>query len=155
MKDINLSLIAKLGWKLLVDHDSLWVSLFKTKYIKYGNLLTCPLRSGSFIWNGIKAIVPFLASGTCYIPHMFSQLSVWSSWIPTVSDFKPEARLSSLCSLYPLSISELINPSTCSWNLDILLFLFQPHSVSEILKIRLRSTNDSILWTPSFRHILH
>jgi len=79
MKDINLSLITKLRWKLLSDHDSLWVSLFKTKYIKYGNLLSCPLSSGSFIWNGIKAIVPLLASGACYIPYISSQLSVWSS----------------------------------------------------------------------------
>lgn len=43
IKDINLSLITKLGWKLLTDHDSLWVSLFNRKYIKYGNLLACPL----------------------------------------------------------------------------------------------------------------
>lgn len=115
MKDINLSLIVKLGWKLLVDHDSLWVSLFKAKYIKHGNLLTCPLRSGSFIWNGIKAIVPFLASGAYYIPHIFSQIPVWTSpWIPTIVDFKPEARLPSLCSLYPFSTSELINPYTSS-----------------------------------------
>jgi hypothetical protein len=150
MKDINLSLIAKLGWKLLVDHDSLWVSIFKAKYIKYGNLLTCPLSSGSFIWNSIKAIVPLLASGACYLPFMFSQLSVWTSpWIPTVLGFKPEARIPSLSSLYPLSIAELFNPSTSSWNLDILTFLFQPHSVLEIQKIRLRSINDSILWTPS------
>jgi len=125
MKDINLSLIAKLGWKLLVDHDSLWVSIFKAKYIKYGNLLTCPLRSGSFIRNGIKAIVPLLAFGACYLPSMLSQLSVWTSpWIPTVLGFKPEIRIPSLSSLYPLSIAELFNPSTSSRNLEFLTFLF-------------------------------
>jgi hypothetical protein len=62
MKDINLSLIAKLGWKLLTNHDSLWVSFFKAKYIKYENLLSCPLGFGSFLWNGIKAIVPCVLS---------------------------------------------------------------------------------------------
>jgi len=28
MKDVNLSMISKLGWKLLSNHNSLWVSLF-------------------------------------------------------------------------------------------------------------------------------
>jgi hypothetical protein len=110
MKDINLSLIAKLGWKLLTNHDSMWVSFFKAKYVKYENLLSCPLGSGSFIWIGIKAIVPFLASGACYMPHLLRQLSVWTShWIPTVLNFTPEARHSSLPALYPLSIANLIN----------------------------------------------
>jgi hypothetical protein len=63
MKDINVSLIAKLGWKLLSNHDALWISLFQKKYIKYGTLLSCPLSSGSFIWNGIKSMVLLLKSG--------------------------------------------------------------------------------------------
>jgi hypothetical protein len=150
MKDINLSLIAKLGWKLLTNHDSLWVSFFKAKYIKYGNILSCPLGSRSFIWNGIKAIVPFLASGACYMPHLLRQLSVWTSpWIPTVLNFTHEARHSSLPALYPLSIANLIHQSTSSWNLDILNLLFQPYVVAEILKICPRLAEDSILWTPS------
>jgi hypothetical protein len=150
MKDINLSLIAKFGWKLLSNHDSLWVSLFKSKYIKYGNLLSCPLGSSSFIWNGIKAIVPFLVSGACYMPHLFSQLSVWTSpWIPTILNFTPEPWHPSLPDLYPLSIADLINQSISSWNLDILKFLFHPHSVAEIQKICPRATGDAILWTPS------
>jgi hypothetical protein len=48
MKDINVSLIAKLGWKIISNHDALWIPLFKEKYIKYGTLLSCPLSSGSY-----------------------------------------------------------------------------------------------------------
>jgi hypothetical protein len=146
MKDINLSLITKLGWRLLLDHDSLWVSLFKTKYIKYGNLLSCPLSSGSFIWNGIKAIVPLLASGACYISHISSQLSIWSSpWIPTLSNFKPMPRVPTFPNLYLLSVADLICPSTSTWNISILPFLFHPVTILEIQKISIRNTNDSLL----------
>jgi hypothetical protein len=49
MKEVNLSLISKLGWKLLSNHDCLWVSLFKAKYFKYGNILSSPLSAGSWI----------------------------------------------------------------------------------------------------------
>jgi hypothetical protein len=31
MKEVNLSLISKLGWKMLSNHNSLWVSLFQQK----------------------------------------------------------------------------------------------------------------------------
>jgi hypothetical protein len=150
MKDINLSLITKLGWKLLTDHDSLWVSLFNRKYIKYGNLLSCPLLAGSFIWNGIKAIVPILTQGVCYIPHLSSQLLVWfSPWIPTILDFKPTARDPSFADRFPLSVADLICPSTGNWNLHLICKLFTPATVCEILKIGIRLINDSFLWTPS------
>jgi hypothetical protein len=150
MKDINLSLITKLGWKLLTDHDSLWVSLFNRKYIKYGNLLSCPLLAGSFIWNVIKAIVPILTQGACYIPHFSSQLSVWfSPWIPTILDFKPTARDPSFTDRFPLSVADLICPSTGYWNMHWICMLFTPATVLEILKIGIRLISDSIIWTPS------
>jgi len=150
MKDINLSLITKLGWKLLTDHDNLWVSLFNRKYIKYGNLLACPLSFGSFIGNGIKAILPILTLGACYIPHFSNQLSVWlSPWIPTLLNFKPIARYPSFIDRFPLSVADLICPSTRTWNMHLLPLLFTPATVLEILNIGIRNINDSLLWTPS------
>jgi len=49
MKDVNFPIIPKLGWKLLTNHNSTWVTFFQQKYIKYGNLLSSPLCSGSWI----------------------------------------------------------------------------------------------------------
>ena len=40
MKDVNLALIAKLGWKLLTKFDYVWVSPLIAKYIKYENFFT-------------------------------------------------------------------------------------------------------------------
>jgi hypothetical protein len=59
MKEVNLSLISKLGWKLFSNQDCLWVSLFKAKYFKYGNILSSPLSAGSWIWNGIHPLCLF------------------------------------------------------------------------------------------------
>jgi hypothetical protein len=64
IKDINVSLIAKLGLKILSNHDCLWVSLFQEKYVKYSSLISSPLGSGSYVWNEIKFIVPLLKSGS-------------------------------------------------------------------------------------------
>jgi hypothetical protein len=48
-----------------------------------------------------------------------------------------------------LAISDLIHPSTSTWNSTLLFFLFHPLTVSEILKIIIRPHEDSVLWTPS------
>jgi len=150
MKDVNFSLISKLGWKLLSYHDCLWVSLFRQKYIKYGNILSAPLSSGSWIWNGIRSTVSFLSSGVCFIPHFNSQLSIWySPWIPSLLNFLPEPCLSSFSSSYHLVIVDLIHSSSLTWRQNLLQFLFTPSTVSEIMRIRLQPLSDSILWTPS------
>jgi hypothetical protein len=150
MKDVNLSLISKLGWKLLTNHDSIWVPFFKDKYIKYGNLLSCPLSHGSWIWNGIKASVPLLTRGTCFVPHYNSSLPIWSSpWIPILDNFLPLPRLPNLPSSYPLHISDLIYYPSLTWRLNLLNFLFHSSTVTEILKVPIRLNNDTCLWTPS------
>jgi len=156
MKDINISLISKLGWNLLVDHDCLWVSLFKNKYFKYGNLLTSALPIGSFIWNGIKSIVPLLKSRACFIPHLFSSLAIWfSPWVPTLPGFRPVPRVESLQANFPLAILDLLSSATGTWNLPLLRFLFEPSSVSKILKIKIRSATEALLWSPSSTSVFY
>jgi hypothetical protein len=150
MKDINVSLIAKLGWKLLSNHDALWIALFKEKYIKYGTLLSCPLSSGSFIWNGFISVVPLLKLGICYSPHVSSPLDIWfSPWIPTLPNFQPTPRVSRLIMENPLGISDLINPITLNWNVSLLTFLFDYSTITEILKIKIRALSDALLWIGS------
>jgi hypothetical protein len=115
MMDVNLSLISKLGWKLLSNHNSLWVSLFQQKYIKYSNFLSSSLTSGSWIWNGIKATLPIISIGACFSPHNNSSLPIWSSpWIPTAQSFTPMPRLPSITSNHSLIISDLIHSLTMS-----------------------------------------
>lgn len=149
-KDVNISLISKLGWNLLTNHSSIWVSLFQQKYIKYGNLLSSPFSLGSWIWNGIVAIVPLLSRGACFLLCKNSSLPIWTSpWIPTLAQFVPVSRVSSLPFSHPLAISDLFHPFTSTWNTSLLIFLFHPHTASEILKIIINHQHDSVLWTPS------
>jgi hypothetical protein len=54
MHEFNLSLIAKLVWKLLSNADCLLVKQLQNKYIKYGNFISSPnSSSASWLWKGI------------------------------------------------------------------------------------------------------
>jgi hypothetical protein len=66
MHDFNLSLIAKLSWKLLTNANFLWVQQLQKKYIKYGNFISSPNpSSASWLWKGIQKIKPFISVGVC------------------------------------------------------------------------------------------
>jgi hypothetical protein len=57
MHTVNLSLITKLGWKLISKTDCLRGRQLQNKYVKYGDFLSSPvLSSASWLWKGIQKI---------------------------------------------------------------------------------------------------
>jgi len=40
MKEVNKNLVSKLGWKILTNHDSLWVAQVRAKYLRTGDFLS-------------------------------------------------------------------------------------------------------------------
>jgi hypothetical protein len=152
MKDVNLALISKVGWTLLMGLDSLWVSQLIGKYL-YSECFLSPssLSSTSWLWKGIIKSKPIISQGACHRIHSFSFRSVWnSSWIPTVLFFfSPNPLPLSRSSFLDLIVSDLITPNG-SWNLPLLVSLFTSSCVKEILKIPIsHNISTSFLWTPS------
>jgi hypothetical protein len=66
-----------------------------------------------------------------------------------VLNFTPTPRIPWLVDRHPLAVSDLIFPASLTWNLPLLQFLFDPPSVIEILRIKIRSLSDALLWTAS------
>ncbi|XP_059428504.1 uncharacterized protein LOC132162261 [Corylus avellana] len=152
MKDVNLALIAKLGWKIFSNFDSLWVRQLSAKYIKYGNFFSSPIApSASWLWKGIQKSKPLLLSGACLQVAKTSSLPMWTSaWIPIMKDFKPVPRFPCNRIQPSLCISDLLQQSSLQWNLSTISAIFDQATVAEILKIKI-SLNPipQYLWTPS------
>jgi hypothetical protein len=151
MKDVNLALISKLGWKLLNGSESLWASQLTGKYLKTGSFLSPSSHSAtSWLWKGIQKSKPILSLGVCHRIHKTTSLSVWnSSWIPTLPFFSPTPIHMSKTSFPDLKVSDLFNING-SWNLSLLISLFTSASVKEILKIPIcPHLVNPFLWTPS------
>jgi hypothetical protein len=156
MREVNLALISKLGWQLLNNSDSLWVSQLQGKYLNSTSFLSpSPLSSSSWLWKGILKSKSFISKGACFRIHSQSSLPIWSSpWIPTIASFSPTP--SPLLSHPPpqLLVSDLFTTGTTQsnphWNIPMLLSLFDSTSISEILKINATAqTQTKLIWTYS------
>ncbi|XP_059460221.1 uncharacterized protein LOC132189495 [Corylus avellana] len=156
MREVNLALISKLGWKLLSNADSMWVAQLRGKYLHSSTFLSpSPHSSSSWLWQGIIKSLPFISQGACHRIHSSSSLPIWSSsWIPTLPSFTPSPS-SFLVSPFPnLIVSDLflqnLNSPHLSWNFPLVYHLFDSSSVMEIAKISIYpATTEKFIWTPS------
>ena len=151
MKEVNLALISKLGWKLLSGSNSSWVLKLTGKYLQYESFLSPSSlsSSSSWLWKGILKTKPIISQGACHRIHSASTLSVCNpSWIPTVPFFSPSPLPLSKSSNPNLIVSYLISPNG-QWNHHLLVSLFTTPCVKELLKIPISHNNSSsFLWTP-------
>jgi hypothetical protein len=76
MRDVNLTLISKLGWKFHSKVDSLWAAQLQGKYLHNSSFLsTFPSSSSLWLWKARKGILkskPFISKGVCNKIHNFS-----------------------------------------------------------------------------------
>jgi hypothetical protein len=139
MKETNLALIAKLGWKIRSVMDCLWVWHFREKYIRYGNFFsTSAISNASMIWKGILQSKPLLQAHACLQVSTTSHLPIWTtSWIPSISSFKPSPKFPNNLHQPSLFISDLIAADTSHWIPSVVNFVFNDISAREILKMRI------------------
>jgi hypothetical protein len=145
MKDVNLALISKLGWKLLTGSESIWASQLTGKYVQAGSFLSPSSHSAiSWLWKGIQKSKPILSLGACHRIHRSTTLSVWnSSWIPILPFFSPNPLPMSKTSFPDLKVSDLFTFNG-SWNLSLFISLFTSTSVKEILRIPINQSSPSL-----------
>ena len=126
MHEFNLSLIVKLGWKLLSNTDCLWVKQLQNKYIKYGDFISSPIpSSASWLWKGIQKIKSFISAGACPRVSRISSSHIWSSnWVLSIPSFKPRPKFPFNINLLTLQIRDLIDPNLTSWKTSSIHALF-------------------------------
>jgi hypothetical protein len=80
MKEVNLALISKLRWKLVIGSKSPWVSQLIGKYLQTGSFLSPSSHSSSsWLWKGILKSKPILSLGACHRIHSSFAFSIWNS----------------------------------------------------------------------------
>lgn len=135
-KDINSTLLAKLGWKLALGVDSLWCRVLKAKYLKRNSFFEVHKTSGmSFVWQGIISSRHSLKKRVCYKIGNGLTINPWTDpWVESLPNripiIKEWADTSQWCKLIDLRLED-----GSDWNEVVLRHLCNTAIVEAILKI--------------------
>ncbi|KAK9284386.1 hypothetical protein L1049_023557 [Liquidambar formosana] len=143
MEDLNLALLAKLGWQFCTNNDCLWVQMLKVKYCKLQHFFEVQSSStDSWLWKRILKSKELLSKGMCMIVGDGTNIDIWKDpWVPFIPGFRPfpggDHGLGSNL------VSDLIIKPAWVWNSAKLHSFFYPLQVDGILKIQI-SPNQSL-----------
>lgn len=144
----NLSLLAKQGWRLLRNPNSLVAQLFKARYFPNCNFLDAVAQPGmSFTWRSILAGRKILHKGIRYQIGVGGNVSLWNDpWLPLPHSFKPFS--APMEGTESWMVSDIIDNANGEWVSSVIDELFTKEEANIILKIplSLRSSDDRLIW---------
>ncbi|XP_061999476.1 uncharacterized protein LOC133716838 [Rosa rugosa] len=146
MVHFNQALLAKQGWRLLQNPDSLLARLYKSRYYPNCDFLDAQLSNGaSYAWRSIMFGKELLHKGVRYQVGDGTRISVWEDpWLPLPYSFKPFSP--PMEGLETLKVADLIDEH--EWVVPFLDEIFTPLEVSLIAQIPLsiRGAVDRVVW---------
>ena len=148
LTSFNLAMLAKQGWRLIQQQDSLMAKCFKARYFPRSHLLDASASPNcSYVWKSIMAAIPILKSGCCWRVGDGSNIRVFmDKWIPNypTNGVLHPARMEE----GGWFVSDLINQEQKMWYSEIIRANFHKEDADAILKIPLshRQASDMILW---------
>lgn len=149
VQSFNDALLAKIGWRLIREPQSLLARVLLGKYAKDSSFLDCSLSStASHGWRSILEGRNILRKGLGWVVGHGDKIRVWQDpWLSCESPTTPIEP----CSLADsnLRVSDLLCPLTNQWDVHRIR-LHLPQYEGTILQIITSSTQaeDSLVWLP-------
>ncbi|XP_075655168.1 uncharacterized protein LOC142625382 [Castanea sativa] len=132
LKQFNLALLAKQGWRLQTDHTSLVHRVLKAKYFPTCEFIEASMGSNpSYSWRNIMAAQAVVRDGIKWRVGNGRNIRIWvDRWLPS----GPTHRVASpRLFLHPDTlVGELIDQENARWKSDVLAALFLPYKVDII-----------------------
>ena len=153
LQAFNLAMLAKQGWRLLSNPDSLCAKVFKARYFPNGDVLNSKLGcSPSYTWRSIFKGLEVIWKGTRWRVGNGRLIHIWEDkWLPTPTTYKVISPPQPLDD-FPMVLA-LIDEDSRRWKVDTLKFLFLPFEVEIILNIPQSYSlpEDKIIWVGNKR----
>jgi hypothetical protein len=133
----NLAMLARQSWRLLQNPDSLCCVVLKALYFPESSILEAAPKQGmSYTWRSILRGLDLLKEGVVWRVGSGEHIDVWKDpWIPR--GLTRRLRTPDVLQ-EDLKVSDLIDPITSQWDVEVLQSLFCPEDVNDILKIPVR-----------------
>ncbi|KAM6600830.1 hypothetical protein CsatA_020439 [Cannabis sativa] len=147
LRDFNLAMLGKQGWRLLFNVESLASKVFKARYYPHGDYLNSELGSNpSFIWSSIFAAKDTVKLGLRKRIGSGVSVQITSDpWLPVLENPIP---IPVMDGLENFTVSSLFEANNRRWDEDIVKDLFSSETAAIILGIPLNQAGgiDSWYW---------
>ena len=145
---LNQAFIAKLGWKILTDHNNFWVNLVRKRYLKHHNFFTYkPKQSDSSIWRNIMMQRDIIRKGIRWKIGNGHNILFWlDNWLTHTNLLELTSRAPAEVDL-TVRLSHFIRPNGL-WDWPKLQALLPSHILTQIKGIPLPATPtlDTPVW---------
>ena len=145
MQMFNKALLAKQGWRVMTNPDSLMAKTLKNKYFPNASFMEAKLSStASYTWRSILSARDIIARGAIKVVGEGRSIDVWKDpWIPKLPNFKLITSRSNQEDL-PQMVSDLIENGR--WNVALLNNIFTRWERDEIKSIPLSMYPEADSW---------
>ena len=142
----SLSMLARQGWRLILNSNSLCAQVLRAKYFPSGDILSMTEKPRiSYSWRSIVRGVQALKDGLIWRVGDGTQINIWSDpWLTFGVTRRP---ITPRGQVVLLKVCELVDPFTGEWDSDLVKDIFWEQDAKHILAIPLKQgMEDSLAW---------
>lgn len=140
----NLAMLARQGWRLLMDPNSLCAQVLRARYFPDGQILNVSEKPGiSYSWRSIVRGIDALRQGLIWRVGDGTMIDIWMDpWLPYGTSRRP---ITPRGQTVLRRVSELINPTTGDWDKELIEDIFWEEDRQHILAIPLKEDAEDVL----------
>jgi hypothetical protein len=142
----NIAMLARQGWRLLMNPESLCAQVLRAKYFPDGELVNATEKPGiSYSWRSIVHGLDALKQGLIWRVGDGTLIDIWSDpWIPDGVTRRP---ITPRGNIVLTKVLELIDPVTGDWDKQLISEVFWEEDVNRILGIPIKhGMADLLAW---------
>jgi hypothetical protein len=151
LEAFNLALLAKQGWRLIQQPNSLLAQVLKGKYFPKDSFLQAKLGvNPSFTWRSLINARSLLEKGLMWRIGNGQQVRIWGDkWLPSSTDHRVHSTVQLLS--HDAKVAELLDPETGWWNYNLINALFSPTEAAKVCSVvpSPMSQEDKLVWPGS------
>lgn len=142
----NMAMLARQGWRLLQDPESLCGRVLKAKYFPNSSILEATAVPGiSYSWRSILKGVALMKEGIIWRVGNGSNIDAWEDpWLPD-GDIRRGRTLRGPSLVR--KVADLLDPTTGGWDAALVQATYQPEDAESILSISVcEGMEDTPAW---------
>ncbi|XP_042944508.1 uncharacterized protein LOC122278379 [Carya illinoinensis] len=151
LESFNLALLAKQGWRIIQQPNSLAAQVLKLKYFPSVDFFQAKVGyRPSFIWRNFCAAKGLIEKGSIWRIGDGQSTKIWKDrWLPQPTSYRIQSPVNIL--LEDEKVARLINQETKQWDRGLITEVFGPEVAAEIQRIPLSSSGlmDKLIWLGS------